>query len=500
MAVPYTFANVLGGSSIPLSQLDDNFDYLTASPSFSGNVTITGTLGVGGAVTFSSTLNVTGITTLSNNLNVAGSSTFTGGATFSSSVTFDSKTITGTTGTGNFVLAVSPTITSATLVAPALGTPTSGDLVNCTNLPLSSVTGLGTGVESFLAIPSSANLSAAVTGETGSGALVFGTNPVLVTPNIGTPSAGVLTNCTGLPLTTGITGTLPVANGGTGITSFGSGIATWLGTPSSANLAAALTDETGSGSAVFANSPTLVTPVLGTPNSGTLTNCTGLPLNTGITGVLPVANGGTGISSLTTGYIPFGGATTFSSDSNLFWDNTGKRLGIGTSLPAYKLDVAGDIRGQKAAGAGWGIVTNTATISNESGIYFDASENAQFDAKDGLGATQIRWQTANDTSNLVGGLPAFVCRAWVNFNAVTQTIRGNGNVSSITYNSTGNYSINLTTVMPDTNAAVISSCEITGAAQENTTSWMEFVGAPRVETRDGATLTDAEWVSVAVFR
>ena len=71
-----------------------------------------------------------------------------------------------------------------------------------------------------------------------------------------------------------MTGTLPVANGGTGITSFGTGVATWLGTPSSANLAAAVTDETGSGSLVFATSPTLVTPVLGTPTSGTLSNCT----------------------------------------------------------------------------------------------------------------------------------------------------------------------------------------------------------------------------------
>ena len=60
-----------------------------------------------------------------------------------------------------------------------------------------------------------------------------------------------------------MTGTLPVANGGTGITSFGSGVATFLGTPSSANLAAALTDETGSGSAVFASSPTLTSPTLG---------------------------------------------------------------------------------------------------------------------------------------------------------------------------------------------------------------------------------------------
>lgn len=82
----------------------------------------------------------------------------------------------------------------------------------------------------------------------------------------------------GSPITTSgtitLAGTLAVANGGTGITSFGSGVATWLGTPSSSNLASAVTDETGSGSLVFATSPTLVTPVLGTPTSGTLSNCT----------------------------------------------------------------------------------------------------------------------------------------------------------------------------------------------------------------------------------
>jgi hypothetical protein len=73
---------------------------------------------------------------------------------------------------------------------------------------------------------------------------------------------------------------LAASSGGTGLSSLGTGVATFLGTPSSANLAAAVTDETGSGSLVFATSPTLtsptlVTPALGTPASGTLTNCTG---------------------------------------------------------------------------------------------------------------------------------------------------------------------------------------------------------------------------------
>jgi hypothetical protein len=162
---------------------------------------------------------------------------------------------------------------------------------------------LTSGNLSQFAATTSAQLAGVISDETGSGALVFANTPTLVTPVLGTPNSGTLTNCTGLPILAGTTGTLSVARGGTGVGTIGTAgqilqvnagaTALEFITPSgggnaqtanplsqfaattSAQLAGVISDETGSGSLVFSNSPALVTPALGTPSSLVGTNITG---------------------------------------------------------------------------------------------------------------------------------------------------------------------------------------------------------------------------------
>jgi hypothetical protein len=120
-------------------------------------------------------------------------------------------------------------------------------------------------------------------------ALLF-TNSTLVTPVLGTPASGTLTNCTGLPVATGVSG-------------LGTGVATFLATPSSANLSAAVTDETGTGALVFTNSPVLITPNIGAA-TGTSLTASGVIASTGTAGVGYATGAGgavTQITSRTTG-------------------------------------------------------------------------------------------------------------------------------------------------------------------------------------------------------
>jgi hypothetical protein len=249
-----------------LSGTNINASGIVTAGTFSGNLKNTLTLNTSGT-------GLSGSTTFNN----SGSSTFTVTSNATSSNT--NSTIVARDSSGNFSAGI---ITATTF---------SG------NLALSNITGLGTNVSTFLATPSSSNLASAVTNETGSGSLVFATSPTLVTPVLGAATAtsvvvgsAVTITSSGINAITGIITASTIELGNASDTTIsraaagriaveGVNVVTISSTDTfsnktisftnntvsftSAELATACSNETGSGSLVFATSPTLVNPVLG---------------------------------------------------------------------------------------------------------------------------------------------------------------------------------------------------------------------------------------------
>jgi hypothetical protein len=270
-----------------------------------------------GTNALSGTTTGTGVlTAISYNTNTAGGVLVPAAALTASAIVLGGGSGTGpattTTGTGVVTAIGNAVNTAGGLLAPAAAL-TANDLVvgGGSGTGPSTVT-TGTGVVTALGVNTGSAGAFVVNG----GAL-------------GTPSSGALTNCTSVPVNQA-TGTLPVANGGTGLTSGTSGgvlyysatgtlassaalaasalvigggagvapsttttaagILTFLGTPSSANLATAVTDETGSGSLVFATSPTLTTPRLAGSSSGYTSFASANSSATNYTATFPAEN------------------------------------------------------------------------------------------------------------------------------------------------------------------------------------------------------------------
>jgi hypothetical protein len=193
--------------------------------------------------------------------------------------------------------------------APTSPTPTAGvvyyDTAANTIRYYSSgawVTVASTGTLAQFAATTSAQLATLISDETGTGALVFANTPTFVTPILGTPQSVTLTNATGLPVATGISG-------------LGTGVATFLATPSSSNLAAAVTDETGSGALVFGTSPAITTSLTTGSTTFALVNTTATTVNfagDATTVSIGAATGTTTINNNTvvTGNLTVNGTTT----------------------------------------------------------------------------------------------------------------------------------------------------------------------------------------------
>ena len=388
----------------------------------------------------------------------------------SGSVTIAAPAIAGTT-------VITLPATTGTLISSggALGTPSSGTLTNCTGLP---VAGGGTGV----------------TTSTGSGANVLGTSPTLTTPTISTITSAAATALTLQSAST-----------------------------------TAVTIDTSQNVGIGTASPGVKLDV----NGSILSRGNGAeggeidfnnPDNASIGMVIDVSAADTGRifstrnnSALQLGQLvgTGGSISLYTAAAERMRIDSSGNVGIGTASPAVKLDVSGvakattlSISGTTAFSAG------TISADVNWGMYFKAATAgvaADFSWANSAATERMRIDSSGNllfNSGYGSAATAYGCRAWVNFNGTgTVAIRASGNVSSITDNGTGDYTVNFTTAMPDANYSFVATSSDDNndsigpvAVGMKASTYVPTTTARRFETAFNGTNYDSTWTSIAVFR
>ena len=363
-----------------------------------------------------------------------------------------STNVTVTNGAGSISLALPVTITSSTSGNAATATALAASPTQCSGAVATGIAASGNAnCTPTPTLGASGTLGSVTLGNATSGTVTLAP----VTGALGTVTAS-------LPANTGTLAELNLAQTWSALQTFGTDISIGGVTP---------TGATGTGALVFGTSPTLTTPALGTPSAVVLTNGTGLPLTTGVTGLLPVANGGTGTAT------PSLVAGTNITISGTWPDQTVTASGGSGTVTTTGTPTAGSI----AAFSGSTSITN-ATPSQVLSLVNSQTCDAQTGTTYTFAITDANsCVTMSNTAANTVTVPPNPISAPVQSAATTSTT--GGTLAAGTYY----YVVTALTSSGQTTASNEESVTTTGTTSSNTITWAAVTGASGYDVYRGTT-------------